>query len=121
MPTINLARVANNPRFAQAYTVNRSTGTFQQGGFVSATTAIPFYGIVQPVTEETLAQMPEGDRATGMIEFISQQPMYKTRAGSSEGLGDTVTYQGQDYRVVAVWGWGDYGFVKAVAARLSGE
>ena len=122
MPTISLTRVANSPAFAQAYTVNRSAGTFQQGGYVSVTTAISFWGIVQPATEEDLAQVPEGDRSTGMMGFISEQPMYKTRAqGSASGLGDTILWNSQEYRVVVVIPWKDWGFSKAIAARLSGE
>jgi hypothetical protein len=122
MPTISLTRVANSPAFAQAFTVNRSSGNFQQGGYVSVTTAIPFWGIIQPATEEDLAQLPEGDRSTGMMGFISEQPMYKTRAqGSASGLGDTITWNGQEYRIVAVVPWRDFGFSKAIAARLSGE
>jgi hypothetical protein len=122
MPTISLTRVANSPAFAQAYTVNRSTGSFQQGGYVSTTTTIPFWGIVQPATEEDLQQVPEGDRSTGMMGFISEQPMYKTRAaGSASGLGDTILWNSQEYRVVVVIPWRDFGFSKAIAARLSGE
>jgi hypothetical protein len=122
MPTISLTRVANSPAFAQAYTVNRSTGSFQQGGYVSVTTAITFWGIIQPATEEDLAQVPEGDRATGMMGFISELPMYKTRAeGTTSGIGDTITWRGQDYRIVAVTIWGDFGFFKSIGSRLSGE
>ena len=122
MPTISLTRVVNSPAFAQAYTVNRSSGTFQQGGYVSVTNAIPFWGIIQPATEEDLEQVPEGDRSTGMMGFISEQPMYKTRAqGGASGLGDTITWNAQEYRVVAVVPWKDFGFNKAIAARLSGE
>ena len=122
MPTISLTRVANSPAFAQEYTVNRSTGTFQQGGYVSITTPIPFWGIIQPATEEDLLQVPEGDRSTGMMNFISEQPMYKTRAqGDNSGLGDMITWDGQEYRIVIVVPWKDFGFNKAIAARLSGE
>jgi hypothetical protein len=122
MPTISLTRVANSPAFAQEYTVNRSTGQFEQGGYISSTTAIPFWGIVQPATEEDLLQVPEGDRSTGMMNFISEQPMYKTYvAGSASGIGDTVTWNEQEYRVVIVLPWKDFGFNKAIAARLSGE
>ena len=122
MPTISLTRVANSPAFAQAYTVNRSTGQFEQGGYVSTTVPIPFYGIIQPISEQDLLQVPEGDRVTGMLGFISEQPMYRTRVeGSTSGIGDTITWRGQEYRVVAVVLWRDFGFSKALAARLSGE
>ena len=122
MPTISLTRVANSPAFAQEYTVNRSTGQFEQGGYVSTTVPIPFYGIIQPISEQDLLQVPEGDRVTGMLGFISEQPMYRTRVeGSTSGIGDTITWRGQEYRVVAVVPWRDFGFSKALAARLSGE
>jgi hypothetical protein len=84
--------------------------------------SISFWGIIQPVTEQDLAQLPEGDRVTGMIGFISEQPMYRTRVeGSTSGIGDTITWRGQEYRVVAVFPWRDFGYSKAIAARLSGE
>jgi len=122
MPTISLTRVVNSPAFAQEYTVNRSTGTFQQGGYVSTTIPISFWGIIQPATEEDLLQVPEGDRSTGMMGFISEQPMHKTRVeGGTSGIGDTITWNGQEYRVVVVVTWKDFGFSKAIAARLSGE
>jgi hypothetical protein len=122
MPTISLTRVANSPAFAQDYIVNRSTGTFQQGGYVFATVPIPFYGIIQPASNQDLLQIAEGDRVTGMIAFISEKPMYRTRVeGSTSGIGDTITWDGQEYRVVAVVPWKDFGFNKAIAARLSGE
>jgi hypothetical protein len=122
MPTISLTRVANSPAFAQSFTVNRSTGTFQQGGFVSTTSPLDFWGIIQPATDEDVAQVPEGDRSTGMMGFISEQRMYKTYVeGSTSGIGDTITWNGQTYRLVTVGPWKDFGFWKAIGARLSGE
>jgi hypothetical protein len=104
------------------YTVNRSVGTWQQGGFVSTTTPLPFWGIIQPATEEDLAQVPEGDRSTGMMGFISEQQMYKTYVGpNASGIGDTITWNGQNYRIVAANPWKDFGFWKGIASRLSGE
>jgi len=122
VPTLNLTRVANSPAFAQSYIVNRSVGNWQDGGYVFTTTAIPFYGIVQPATEYDLAQVPEGDRVTGMLGFISEQPMYKTYVeGSVSGIGDQIVWRGQNYKVVAVVPWRDFGFAKAIASRQSGE
>ncbi len=122
MPTINLTKVANSPAFAQAYTVNRSTGSFQQGGYVQTTTEIPFWGIIQPVTEQDLAQVPEGDRVTGMIGFISEQRMYRTYVeGTTSGIGDTITWNGQLYKVVAVVPLKDFGFSKALASTQAGD
>jgi hypothetical protein len=121
MPLISLTRVVNSPAFAQSFVINRSSGTFQQGGYVSTTTPIPFWGIIQPATEEDLLQVPEGDRSTGMMGFIAEREMFKTNVeGSASGLGDTITWNDQQYRVVVVVPWRDFGFWKAIGARLSG-
>ena len=122
MPTLNLTRVVNSPVFAQQYTVNRSVGTFQQGGFVFTTTAIPFWGIIQPASDSDLAQVPEGDRVTGLIGFISEARMYKTYVeGQAEGIGDQIVWRGQNYKVVAVTIWKDFGYWKAIASRQAGD
>lgn len=122
MPIINLSRVVNSPAFAQAFTVNRTLGTFQRGGFVPTPTAIPFWGIIQPATDQDLVQVPEGDRVTGMMGFISQERMYQTYVqGSNEGLGDTITWNCELYKVVTVVPWKDFGFWKAIASRQAGE
>ena len=89
---------------------------------MSTTTPIPFWGIIQPATEEDLLQVPEGDRSTGMMGFIAEREMFKTNVeGSVSGLGDTITWNDQQYRVVVVVPWRDFGFWKAIGARLSGE
>ena len=122
MPTLNLTRVVNSPAFAQAYTVNRSVGTFQQGGYVFTTTPIAFWGIIQPATEQDLAQVPEGDRVTGMMGFISEERMYRTYVdGQVSGIGDQIIWRGANYKVVAVVPWKDWTFWKAIASRQPGE
>lgn len=123
MPLLNLARVASSPYFAQAYTVTRKTGTFGLGGYQTTSQDFPFWGIIQPVTDEELVQVPEGDRVKGMIGFISEQRMYETWGagiGQPSGLSDTIVWNGQVYKVVVVVPWKDFGFWKAIASRQSG-
>ena len=123
MPTLNLSRVASSPAFAQNYTVNRSSGSFQLGGYVSTTSPIPFWGIIQPLTDEELAQVPEGDRVQGMMGFISEQQMFETNAtgiGQPSGLSDTITWNAVVYKVVKVVPWKDFGFFKAIGSRQVG-
>jgi hypothetical protein len=123
---IDLSDVVNDPDFAQDYVVTRRTGIFATGKFkVTGSTDIPFYGIIQPASEEDLAMVPEGDRVTGMMGFISQQQMYKTngealQGGGTLGLGDQITWQGQVYKIIATTPWVDFGFWKAIGARQSG-
>lgn len=119
---INLTRVVNSPRFAQAFTVNRYTGTFQRGGYVAAApTQLPFYGIVQVATDEDINMVPEGDRVAGMMSFISQQEMYLTdsdRPDGTSGLSDRILWNGDMYKIVARRPDVSYGFWKAVGGRM---
>lgn len=122
MTLLNLSRVALDPRFAQSFTVNRNSGTWQQGGFVETATPIPFYGIIQPATEEDLAQVPEANRVRGSLGVISEQRLFSTYVeNGAAGTGDTFMHNNQLYKVVGAWPWGDFGFWKAVASRQSGE
>lgn len=122
---ISLADIAADPDFAQPYTVSRRSGTFAVGKFnVTATSGIAFYGIIQPASDEDLAMVPEGDRTTGMMSFISQQQMYKTNGEALTGnatlyLGDLITWNGQVYKIVVTTPWVDFGFWKAIGARQS--
>lgn len=120
MPLLNLSRVVNSPYFAQAFTVMRSTGSFVQGGYASSACPIAFYGIIQPATDEDLRQVEEGDRTTGMMSFIAEGQMYKTRAASDRtpsGLSDRILWNGFEYKIVTTAPWKDFGFWKAVGSR----
>lgn len=113
---INLSNVAQSQAFAQSYVVTRSTSSFVRGGVSSTTAEIPFWGIIQPSTPEDIAQVPEGDRSTGMMSFISTERMFTTRS-SPDGLADKIPWRGKIYKVVSCDLWGDFGFWKAVGSR----
>lgn len=122
---IDLSDIANDPDFAQAYTVTRRNGAFGLGTFVvTDTLTLPFWGIIQPASDEDLAMVPEGDRVTGMMSFISTAQMYKTNGeginGSTQGLGDLISWRGQVYKIVITTPWADFGFWKAIGSRQSG-
>jgi hypothetical protein len=99
---INLSRVVNRARLgAKPFTVTRTTGAFGLGGFLTTLVDLPFFGIIQPASDEDLQQVPEGDRVTGMMSFISQAEMYKTRSaseGSAAGLSDVILWRCHPYR-----------------------
>lgn len=121
MPTIDMSDIVNDPDFAQDWTVMRTTGRFAEGGYVaSAPCSLAFYGIIQPASAEDMQQVPEADRITGAMSFISEQRMYTTRKASeckTSGLSDTITWNGQPYKIVSVEPWKDFGFWKAIGTR----
>ena len=119
---INVSELLTDPDFGQAFTVQRSSGSFQLGGYVSTTTPTPYFGVITVASDQDLETLPEGDRITGSMMFHTAQPLYTTNAGpSASGLSDVIAWRGQLYRVAKVFPYQDWGFYKAIGVRMSGE
>lgn len=121
-----MSDIVNDPDFAQLLTaaIHRDTGTFVLGKWKKSTTDIDFYGIVQPSTAKELKQVPEGDRVTNAMSFHSQQPLYVTHAGEGtppDGISDTITWQGQLFKLIAILPWNDFGYYLGIGVRISGQ
>jgi hypothetical protein len=76
------------------YIIQRSTGQWLYGGFVSTTTDIGNAGPVQPATDEDLQMLPEADRVSGVLAFWSLVPIYQTRDLAEAGAIQSVVIQG---------------------------
>jgi hypothetical protein len=123
---INVAEVVNDSDFAQDFEIQRSSGgSWQAGTWISKTITVPGYGVIQPATPEELDQVPEGDRVKGSLSFHSECPLYETHTrGPNDkfaGTSDVICYRGQNYRLVKVWPWEDFGYYKAIGSRISGQ
>lgn len=119
---INVSDIVVDPDFVQTFSVTRSAGVFGLGGWVeSAPTVLSLSGTVTVANEKDLQQVPEGDRVMGAMMFYSPSQIYVTRNGDTPGISDTITWQGELYKVVRVWPYLDYGYYKAYAYRMSGE
>jgi hypothetical protein len=115
---IDLSDIVSDPDFAQPFQIKRSSGQFARGGYRSTPTTIDAVGVIRPAASQDIEVLPEGDRALGMMTFWSATEMHTT---STTGTSDVLTYRGDDYRVLQVMPSGDFGYWKAIAARLSGE
>jgi hypothetical protein len=123
---INLAEVVNDADFAQEFEITRSHGgSWIAGKWVNETIGVPGYGVIQPATPEELEQVPEGDRVKGSLSFHSEAPLFETHTyGPNDkfaGTSDVICHRGQKYRLVKVWQWEDFGYYKAIGARISGQ
>jgi hypothetical protein len=121
----SIAEIVNDPDFAQSFTITRSSGgQYVMGRWNNKTVLIQAWGAIQPPSPEELEQVPEADRVTGVIAIWTSQLIYET-SGTSGNTGsrisDIVTWQGENYRVVKVGPWQDYGYRKAYAVRMSGQ
>ena len=123
---INLSEIVNDDDFAQEFVIMRSSGgSWQAGKWVNETTGIPGWGVIQPSTPEELDQVPEGDRVKGMMSFHSEAPLFKTHTrGPNDkfaGTSDIICWRGQNFRLVKVFPWEDFGYYNGIGARLSGQ
>ncbi len=63
--------------------------------------------------------LPEGDRVHALKTFYTDaaQPM---RLTGSETTSDICEYKGERYRLLQVYDYSDFGFYKAIGARIGG-
>lgn len=126
---INLAEVVNDPDFAQTFSIARSQGgAFDDSGvWQDATVDVPMYGVIQPATAKELLQVPEGDRVKEVKSFHSSQQMFLTRESQlndpNAAISDLVAWSttGEQYKLVKLYPWQDFGYYKALGVRISGE
>ena len=117
---INLSRVCNDPRISQEFVIKRKTGDWNEyGRFEETETEINAIGVVTTVKGATLEMIPESDRVSGMMVFISTTRMYQTHNEEGfRGTSDVIRWHGNDYRVMESRDDSSYGFYKAIAARM---
>ena len=118
---IDLSDVIVDPDFCQTFTVFRSTGEFVKGGYQETVTEIPMTGIVTHHDTMELNMTPEGDRIRGMMDFYSIEPLYVTHVSGEQGTSDKIQWQGEQYKLVKIHQYNDYGYVKAVGERIVGD
>jgi len=119
----DLAFVVDDGVLSEPYTVLRTVGVFEAGGFAPVSTPIPGYGVVSVATPKDLDMLPEGDRPTGAMVFHSQQEIYETnetKKTTSQTVSDIMVWGNQKWRVLGVWPYGNRNFWKAIAVRLYG-
>lgn len=131
MPTLNVSRVVTNPKFAQAFTILRSSGGDwnDDGTWGDVTVSIDMYGIIQPATPKELKQLPEGDRVLEVKSFHSIQEMFishvdgvdTTDPGYNASISDYTIWNGQQYRLAKRYEWSDFGYYKALGVRVKGD
>ena len=123
---ISLIDIVNDSDFAQPFVIMRSQGgSFVAGVWTDNTISVNSFGVIQPSTPEELDQVPEADRVKGMVSFHSSSPIYETHTtgtnDSTTGISDIITWRGQQYRMVKVFPWEDFGYYNAIGARMSGQ
>lgn len=122
---IQITEMVVDQDFAQIFTVIRSTGSFQKGGWINTTETITMYGVIEIADSHQLYMVPEGDRAKGAMTFHTELPIYVTnddpQLSSTGHLSDIIQWRGNNYRLMDVKRWQDFGYFSATGVRMSGE
>jgi hypothetical protein len=121
MPSIDMEDLILDPDFAQPYTVYRKTGQWVSGRFEQTESSLQFYGPIVVNNVKDLMQVPEGDRARGVMAFYSTNPIYITQDNPEKGTSDEIEWRGERYRIFQVAPYNDYGYVKALGQRMAGD
>lgn len=121
---INVSDIVADPDFAQPFVVTRdSGGTMVLGIWQAAVSTLNLYGVIEPATPEELNQIPEGDRVNGIVAFWCNRLIYETGVENNSnagGISDTIAWNGNNYRIVKVTPWNNFGYVKAFGSRMAG-
>lgn len=123
--TIQISELISDPDFAQAFTVTRTAGQWVSGVFTNDQPVyIPFIGVIEPMKTQDMLMFPEGDNIRGLVNVYTIEPIYTTRldesTGTSGAFSDEITWQGEQYKIIQVQNYSDFGYYKAIAARKLG-
>jgi len=111
---IDVSEVILDPELCETFTRRRQTGSFDAHGVWKATYAdTQIVGVVEPMSTQDIAMMPEGSRLADMLTFWSTSEM-RTAAGKGTEP-DILVRIGLSYRVLNVNPWPERGYFKAIA------
>lgn len=122
---LNVSDIVASPEFTQTITVKRhGNGRFVNGRYKQDTFEFNIQAVVSATDEQTLQMVPEGDRADFTKTIHTLERIYMTDynpALNINRVSDTILYNGDEFKVVAVLDADDYGFTKAVISKLGGS
>lgn len=100
---------------AKPFTVLRRTGEWIAGRFrVAKTETIKAIGVMLPPEAEQLATFPEGERRKGVVAIYTKTLLYLS---DGECISDDITWMGEQYKVMRVERWDEYGYCVAYAQK----
>ena len=113
---LNMSQTVTSPLFAQALTVRRTTGAYNEyGEWVNATpTTFTAIGSFQKATELELVQLAFGETKQEIRKFLTPTEIKVSEADDTQS--DRLIWRGRRFKVIKVTDDQDYGFFRAFAA-----
>ena len=104
---------------AQPFIITRRTARWHEGKLIipsgsEGTQARSAVGIIDPPTPDQLEFFPEGVRREATKAVYSQTIMHVTEG---KNVSDTITWDGDVYKIVRVDPWNEWGFCVAYAVK----
>jgi hypothetical protein len=121
---IDVSELIVDPDFAQPYLVRRMSGTWFEGEFIQKESSLQFYGVITPANTQDVNMLPEGDRIAGLMTFYTTagNPFLVTRnTDGSLGTSDQPVWRDERYKVMQVFPYDDFGYMKAIGTRMAGD
>ena len=137
---LNISELIHDPDFVQEQmiTVYRQFGKWVKGKWTAgalvngtfvegAELTLQVAGVIIPASIQDIEQIPESDRVRTLMSFYttSDFPIYTTHVAATEqgpngGTSDQILWKNERYRIFQVNPYSDYGYWKAIGARMAG-
>lgn len=117
MPTLDVTRVLDNPKFKTSFDVSRKTQVVGNDGRATETGSTSTQsGVVLPAEGGKLVRTPEGETVSADIEIVTK---FILTEGTGTTQADIVTWNGDDYTVVDTNDFSEYGvgFIQAYGVK----
>jgi hypothetical protein len=119
---VNVGRVVRSKRLGcQRITVKRYAASWQDGAYTrddSNPIVFAVAAIVTVAQAKDLQLVPEGDRVTGAMKFLTNVELHAT---NGEAISDELIWRGARYKILTVTPDIDYGFYRSIGTRLDGD
>jgi len=118
---LDFSLIVVSPEMYQHYKVLRSSGSFIDGVWTEGEECPLFFsGVITIASANEIDMIPEADKVYGAQVFYSPEKIYVTHIEHTPGISDKIEWRDHLYRIYAVFPYVDYGYWKALGARMIG-
>lgn len=118
---VNVGKVIRSKRLGcQRITVKRYAADWHDGVFCrddDNPIVLQVAALVTVAQPKDLQIVPEGDRITGAMKFLTNVELHVT---NGESISDELEWRGARYKILTVTPNVDYGFYRSIGTRLDG-
>ena len=119
---VNVGKVIRSKRLGcQVITVKRYAASWTDGVYSrdeDNPIILKIAAIVTVAKPKDLELVPEGDRVTGAMKFLTNAELHAT---NGEAISDELEWRGARFKILTVTPNVDYGFYRSIGVRLDGD